>query len=85
MLLRSLGVKVLSIIVRILILSLVYVERVGGSVNFLLLVLIVCLEACISYSVGLVLQILTDVGILGENLVLVVVNAFSVCISSLIV
>ena len=75
----------MPIVVSVLILGLVDVERVGSSVDLLLLVLIVCLEACVGYSVRLLLEFLTDVRVVRENQVLVVIDAFSVCISSLIV
>ena len=83
MLLRGLGVELLPIVVGVLILVLVDVERVGCTVDLRLLILIVCLEACVGYSIRLLLEFLTDVRVVGENQVLVVIDAFSVCMSSL--
>ena len=57
------GVVVLTVVVGVLILRLVDSQAVCRSVHFVFLVLIVCLEASIGKSVGLLLEVLANHGI----------------------
>ena len=77
------GVVVLAVVVGVLILRLVDSQAVCRPVHFVFLVLIVCLEASIGKSVGLLLEVLTDHGIGGIYLVLMTVYSLSVSISTL--
>ena len=76
------GVVVLTVVVGVLILGLVDSQAVCRPIHFGFLVLIGCLGASIGNSVGLLLEVLADHGIGGKYLVLVIVNSFSVSMST---